>query len=57
LLAVFLLWAASSLEWIDVRGRHLQRVVWLALCLAASVMLYFGALMAAGVNLRQLLRR
>ncbi len=57
LLAVFLLWAASSLEWIDVRGRHLQRVVWLALCLAASAVLYFGALMAAGVNLRQLLRR
>ena len=57
LLAVFLLWAASSLEWIDVRGRHLQRVVWLALCLAVSAMLYFGALMAAGVNLRQLLRR
>ena len=57
LLAVFLLWAASSLEWIDVHGRHLQRVAWLALCLAASTMLYFGALVAAGVNLRQLLRR
>lgn len=57
MLAVFLLWASSSLEWLDVRERHMQRVAWLALCLVVSAMLYFGALMAAGINLRQLLRR
>ena len=57
LLALFLMWAASSLPWTGPAVRDLQRVGVLALVLAGSAGIYFVALWAAGLNLRGLLRR
>ena len=57
LLAVFLMWAASSFEWLGPAVRDARRVLVLALVLLASAAIYFGALWAAGVKPRQLLGR
>ena len=57
LLAVFLMWAASSLEWVGPAVQDLRRVVVLGLVLLASAAIYFVALWAAGLKLRQLLGR
>ena len=57
LLAVLLLWAAQYFPWLEMRSRSGQRAGLLALVLCASVVLYFGALWAAGLKLRQMLRR
>lgn len=57
LLAVFLLWASHHFDWLALRAHSLQRAGLLALLLAASAALYFGALWACGLKLRQLLRR
>jgi len=57
LLAVFLMWAASSLAWSGPAVRELPRVGTLALVLLGSALLYFGALWAAGLQLRQFIRR
>jgi putative peptidoglycan lipid II flippase len=56
-LAVLLLWAAQYFPWLEMRSRSGQRAGLLALVLCASVVLYFGALWAAGLKLRQMLRR
>ena len=47
----------TSLKRIGLRAHAGQRVALLAGVLAAAVLLYFGALWAAGLKLRQLLRR
>ncbi|MDD2609057.1 MAG: murein biosynthesis integral membrane protein MurJ [Giesbergeria sp.] len=57
LLAAFLLWANQHFDWIGLRSQSLERVGLLALLLCASVLLYFGVLRLAGLNLRQTLRR
>jgi len=57
LLAVFLLWAASHLDWVGLQAEALTRVGWMALVLLGAALVYFGALWAAGLKLRQLLRR
>ena len=57
LLAVFLLWAADSVNWISLRAQYLQRIGLLALVLSASAAIYFVALWVSGLKLRQLLRR
>jgi putative peptidoglycan lipid II flippase len=57
LLAVFLLWAAGSVNWISLRSQYLQRIWLLALVLSASGAIYFVALWVSGLKLRQLLRR
>ena len=57
LLAVFLLWAADSVNWISLRTQYLQRIWLLALVLSASAAIYFVALWVSGLKLRQLLRR
>ena len=57
LLAAFLLWANQHFDWIGLRSHSLERVGLLALLLCASVVLYFGCLRLAGLNLRQTLRR
>ncbi len=57
LLAVFLLWAAGSVSWVGMKGQYLQRIGLLALVLCASAALYFVALWASGLKVRQLLRR
>jgi putative peptidoglycan lipid II flippase len=57
LLAVFLMWGSSAFGWIALRANGLQRVALLGLMLAASAVIYFGALWAAGVKLRQFVAR
>jgi putative peptidoglycan lipid II flippase len=57
LLAVFLLWAGSHFEWIALRAQAAQRIALLAGMLAASAAIYFGALWASGLNLRQFVTR
>ncbi|GAB3363297.1 MULTISPECIES: murein biosynthesis integral membrane protein MurJ [Giesbergeria] len=57
LLAAFLLWASSHFDWIALRSHSLERAGLLALLLVGAVVLYFGCLRLAGLNLRQTLRR
>jgi len=57
LMALLLVAAAQSFDWIGLRAHAGQRVALLAAVLAAAALLYFGALWAAGLKLRQLLRR
>ena len=57
LMALLLVAASQSFDWIGLRAHAGQRVALLAAVLAAAVLLYFGALWAAGLKLRQLLRR
>ncbi len=57
LLAVFLLWADRGFDWTGWRSDPWRRVGAMALFLAGSAVLYFGALAAAGVRLRQFVTR
>jgi putative peptidoglycan lipid II flippase len=57
LLAVFLMWSASSFPWIAMRAHALQRAGLMALTLAASSAIYFVAIWAAGLKLRQFVTR
>ncbi|MDD0840499.1 murein biosynthesis integral membrane protein MurJ [Curvibacter sp. HBC61] len=57
MLAIFLMWAANEFAWVALREQPWHRVGLLAALLLGSVLIYFGALWAAGVKLRQLLRR
>ncbi len=58
LLAIFLMWAAGSVDWTQLGGtQKFQRIALMALVLAGSGIIYFGALWAAGMKLRHLLRR
>ncbi|MDB5942191.1 MAG: putative virulence factor [Ramlibacter sp.] len=55
LLAVFLMWGASSFPWTAMRGEALHRAGLMALMLVGAGGIYFIALAAAGVRLRQFL--
>ena len=57
LLAVFLMWSNSAFGWTELRSQSLNRIGLLALILLGSFVLYFTALWAAGLKLRQFLRR
>ncbi len=57
LLAVFLMWGASSFPWTAMRAHALQRVGLMALMLAGSAAIYFVAISAAGLKLRQFVTR
>jgi putative peptidoglycan lipid II flippase len=57
LLAVFLMWAAQAVSWTGLRAESLKRIGLLALVLSASAAIYFGALWAAGLKVRKLMRR
>ncbi|RYF40312.1 MAG: murein biosynthesis integral membrane protein MurJ, partial [Comamonadaceae bacterium] len=57
LLAVFLMWGASSFSWTGMREAPAQRVGLMALMLIGSAAVYFTALWAAGVKLRQFIVR
>ena len=57
LMAAFLLWAADRFDWVAMGAHALWRAGLLgALCVGAAL-IYFGALTAAGVRWRQMLRR
>jgi len=57
LLSVFLMWAASQLQWVGPSVNELQRLLALALVLFGSAVIYFGALWGAGLKLREFVRR
>ena len=57
LLAVFLMWANSAFAWTQLRSESFKRIWLLALVLIGSSAIYFGAIWAAGLKLRQFLRR
>ncbi len=56
LLAVFLMWAAGAVPWLQMRDHSLMRIGLLAAVLCASAAIYFIALWVSGVKLRQFLR-
>jgi putative peptidoglycan lipid II flippase len=57
LLAVFLMWANSSIPWLAMHTEKFMRIMALALVVTGGVAIYFVAIWAAGLKLRQLLRR
>ena len=57
LLAVLLAWGAQHFDWVEMKAQRLQRIGLLAAMMIAAAVLYFGSLWAAGLKLRQLLRR
>lgn len=57
LLGLFLVWANSHFAWTALRAESLKRIGLLASVLAVSGLIYFFALWAAGMKLRQFLRR
>jgi putative peptidoglycan lipid II flippase len=57
LLAVFLMWANTVVDWTQLRAEKVRRIWLLALILVASAALYFVALWAAGLKLRPFIRR
>ena len=54
---IYLLWAADAFPWIELRSESLKRIALLVVLLLGSVVIYLGAVWAAGLNLRQFLRR
>lgn len=57
LLGALLAYAASRLDWIALGHQGGGRIGWLAACLGASAVVYFGTLLATGLNLKQFARR
>ncbi|MES2976245.1 MAG: murein biosynthesis integral membrane protein MurJ [Pseudomonadota bacterium] len=57
LLAVFLMWASGAFSWTGLQSRGLARAGLMAAVLCGSAAIYFLALWAAGLKLRQFVRR
>lgn len=57
LLAAFLIWGAQQWDWKALQVHEWQRAGLMAVMLAGSAVIYFGALRASGVKLHSLLRR
>ncbi|TFY96951.1 murein biosynthesis integral membrane protein MurJ [Ramlibacter rhizophilus] len=57
LLSVFLTWAATRFDWVQLREDAGWRVLMLGLVLAGAALVYFGALLASGLKLRQFVTR
>jgi putative peptidoglycan lipid II flippase len=55
LLTALLVWGARHVDWIGLPGW--TRVGWLSLLLGGAAVIYFGSLLAMGLNLRQFVRR
>jgi putative peptidoglycan lipid II flippase len=49
--------AAANIDWLGLAGREGVRVAWMAACLSAAALLYFGVLLAAGLRPREFSRR
>ncbi|MCW5322700.1 murein biosynthesis integral membrane protein MurJ [Verminephrobacter aporrectodeae subsp. tuberculatae] len=56
-LALWLLWGAQHFDWLALRAAGARRAGLLALLMLGAAGLYFGALRATGLRLRQMLRR
>ncbi|HZY20389.1 MAG TPA: murein biosynthesis integral membrane protein MurJ [Ramlibacter sp.] len=57
LLAVFLIWSSAHFDWVALRSQPALRVGLLGGVLVAAAGIYFAALWAAGVQLRQFVTR
>ncbi len=57
LMTAFLLWGAERFDWVALRVHSGMRMGLLAAMILGAVLIYFGALLASGLKLRQLLRR
>jgi putative peptidoglycan lipid II flippase len=57
LLGGLLFWAERRIDWVGLVDHQAQRIVWLALCLVAAALLYFGTLRLSGLKLQQFMRR
>jgi putative peptidoglycan lipid II flippase len=57
LLGLLLWFAAHRIHWLDLHAQPLLRVGLMAVCLAAAGGLYFGVLLASGMNLKQAIKR
>lgn len=49
--------ASHRIDWVGLRAHELLRAGWMAAVLSAAGVVYFGALAASGLDLRQFLRR
>jgi putative peptidoglycan lipid II flippase len=57
LLAVFLMWAAAQVNWTAFDGGAFLRIGLLAVCVLGAGVVYFGALLLSGLQLRQFVRQ
>ena len=57
LLGALLAWGAQAVDWIGLRERPWVRIGWVVALLGGSALLYFGALAATGLKLREFVRR
>jgi len=51
------MWANGAFPWTQLRSESLKRIMLIALVLTGSAAIYFVALWAAGLKLRQFIRR
>jgi putative peptidoglycan lipid II flippase len=56
-MGLFLMWANTSVDWVAMRAQSFKRIWLIALVLTGSAAIYFIALWATGMKLRQLVRR
>jgi len=57
LLSVFLMWAATTVNWTQLQAQVWTRIGLLLLILVGAGLIYFGAVWAAGLRLMQFIRR
>lgn len=57
LLSAALWWASTHIDWIGLAQTPLVRVALMAACLLAAGVIYFGALLLTGMNLKKAIRR
>ena len=57
LLAMFLWWATHYLDWVALRSDVLKRILLLAGVVIVAAAIYFAAILASGLKLKQLLNR
>ena len=55
-MSALLAFAAIDIDWLGLAGREGLRAAWLAACLIAAALVYFGVLLAAGVRPRDFSR-
>ena len=56
-LGLLLYWGAHHFDWLALRAERWQRAGWVALIIGGGVVVYFGALAALGLRLRNFVRR
>ncbi|MBA3592272.1 MAG: murein biosynthesis integral membrane protein MurJ [Polaromonas sp.] len=57
LMAAFLIWASTAVDWVGLRSHVFQRAGFLILAIGVAAAIYFVALWVSGLKLRQLLRK